>query len=168
MTDWKEFDFHKASMEITLSHLQNAINEISELEKKLDWFDGLTLLEQIEPVYGTSFIVLQNYINTSIYEHSRSLKKKIDYYQYGEKVQDSNLYKIELIIAIANYFKHRDDDQPLHAGTLHVFKMSRLKVGDDITESPILQALEGLAEDRQLNTLKSIVIGWRDKIWKEK
>jgi hypothetical protein len=168
MTDWKEIDFHKRSLSITLSSLQGAIDQVYLFHKENSWFDGMFLLEASEPIYGTAFIVMQNYINTSIYDCDDSLKYKHDRYKLGEQLEGKKLSYIELIIGIANYFKHRDDDRGLHNGTSKILTLLEFESSGDIEESPIFESLNLIDPQWKLASFESILLNWRELLWKNK
>jgi hypothetical protein len=114
---YKSIDFRISALNQIMVGLSNSIEDFEQKEKDNYWYDGLFLLEDIEPIYGLAFIALQNYINSSIYDFDNSLNRKLELYKKDFKVKNSSKSKIELIICLANYFKHRDDYKELHKGT---------------------------------------------------
>ena len=86
-------------------------------------------MEESEPIYGLAFIAFQNYINGSINDFADSLKEKESYYKLELNSVEGNRSKIELIIGLANYAKHKDEGTP-HKGTKDILDYFKLKYND--------------------------------------
>lgn len=73
---------------------------------------------------------------------------------------------IELIIGLANYLKHRDENE-LHKGTREILECFRLHFGNEISidNSPIFGGLTILSNDWNLFEILEIVKSWREKLW---
>lgn len=56
---WKSFDYRITSLMLILVLLENAIDLLFYKLKENDWYDGLFLMEEREPIYGLAFIALQ-------------------------------------------------------------------------------------------------------------
>ena len=98
---------------------QKQLNNIEEICKKngFDCWDNF-YADDTEHLLGTVFIVLQNYINSSISDLYPELIKLHCKYTLDKKVnKNSQTTRIELIIALANYYKHRDLPTKLHKFT---------------------------------------------------
>ena len=154
-THWNRFDSRIESLKQIISGLEISIEELHKNLNEIEWYDGLWLLEESEPIYGIAFISLQNYINSSIYDKCGSLEKKEKKYQIGEKIQKSNRTGIELIIGLANYYKHRDDNRDFHRGTIGILKDFKIKYDEtvDFVESPIFKGLDIFSSNWKLNEL---------------
>ncbi len=168
-THWKRHDFRLESLTLTINGLEKSILELEIKLKEIDWYDGFWFLEEVEPIIGISFIAFQNYINSSIYDRYESLEKQYEKYKLGKLIAKSRRTDIELIIGIANYFKHRDDYKELRIGTANILTDCNLQFDKetDITSSPIFKGLEYFTEKWELNNLIEIVKGWREKLWIE-
>jgi hypothetical protein len=166
-THWRRVDFRKESLYQTILGLNNSIDYLHKKTKDAHWYDGLWLLEESEPIFGIAFIAFQNYINSSIFDKEETLERKIALYKEDSTLDNYEQTKIELIIALANYFKHRDDDKELHRGTVEILKNFNLEYHNeiDITESPIFKGLDLLHEKWDLLEIFSFVIDWREKLW---
>ena len=110
---WKSFDYRITSLMLILEHLENAIDQLFYKLKENNWYDGLFLMEEREPIYGLAFIALQNYFNSSIYDRFETLDNRNVQYKTGNQILNTSVTEIELIIGLANYFKHRDDKRNL-------------------------------------------------------
>ena len=108
---------------------------------------------------------LQNYINSSIFDKDETLKFKTKRYKLGRKINNLQYNNIQLVVALGNYFKHRDDDQRLHQGTLKIVESFASLENTDISDSPILVGFKILAEDWKLDTVLVGVKTWRAKLW---
>ncbi len=108
-THWKRHDHRVESLTLTIEGLEKSIIELRKKIEEIYWYDALWFIEEVEPIIGLSFIAFQNYINSSIYDRFETLTNQYDKYNLGKPIAKTGRTDIELIIAIANYFKHRDD-----------------------------------------------------------
>jgi hypothetical protein len=159
---------------LEIESLQNTIlgleKSISVSRKKIDeieWYDGLWFLEDSEPIYGLAFIAIQNYINSSVYDRFESLDKQYLKYKIGNKIKGTGRTDIELIISLANYFKHRDHPQNLTGETPKILNDFNLQYDKtlDIANSPIFKGLEILTKDWNLDVVIKVAESWREKLW---
>lgn len=166
-THWKRVDFRIESLQVTIRGLENSISDLRNKIDKVDWYDGLWFIEESEPVYGLAFIALQNYINSSVFDRFESLEKQYLKYKLGDKVDKTGRTNIELIISIANYFKHRDHPSNLIGETPKILRDFNLQFDKDvdIENSPIFKGLELLSEIGDLETVINMVKNWREKLW---
>ncbi len=167
---WKRCDYRIESLNLTIQGLEKSILELDTKLEQIDWYDGIWFLEEVEPIVGLSFIALQNYINSSIYDRFETLENQYKKYKLGKLVTDSKRTEIELIVGIANYFKHRDDENDLRKGTSTILLDCGLKINKDIdiTESPIIKGLELLTNEWEISDLITIAENWREDLWIEK
>lgn len=166
-THYLRLDHRKEILEIVISGFQKSINELRNRIDQIDWYDGGWFVEEVEPILGLSYIAYQNYINSSIYERYGNLDNKPEYYKKGSKSIYGKRTEIELIIAIANYYKHRDDERPLHKSTDAVLKdlnLEYLKVKEP-EKLPIIKGTDILSDSKNLSDLTKIVTDWREFIW---
>ncbi len=172
-------DFRRKPLEIIVKALQNSISELNSQIHEISWYDGGWFVEEAEPILGMAYVAFQNYINSSIYdrfineediqlkiEKSTKINKTI-YYKKGN-ILTNDRTDIELICAIANYFKHRDDlDGAKHARIV----LTDLNLDfDDILEPenlPIIRGTEILSEKWDLLEITKIVTDWRESLWNE-
>lgn len=168
-THWKRQDFRIESLKITVQGLENSISELRNKIDKINWYDGLWLMEESEPIYGLIFIAIQNYINSSVFDRFDSLEKQYLKYKLGEKINNTDRTEIELIISIANYFKHRDHPSNLIGETPKILKDFNLQfdIDVDIENSPIFKGLEIFSKNGELEILIQAVENWREKLWTE-
>lgn len=164
MTDWRIVDYRKESLKQIIIGLKNSIELLEIKNKNHDWYDGLWLLEDSEPIYGLAFIAFQNYINGSIKDLYESTEHKINFYKIEGNHNNFSLSKIELIVALANYIKHKDEGK-LHTNTQKTLDAFNLKNNDEITESAIFDGLSVLSNTWDLFELLDIVTKWREKLF---
>ncbi|MFD1553165.1 hypothetical protein [Putridiphycobacter roseus] len=135
--------------------------------------------DDTEHLVGTAFIVLQNYINSSISDLYLKLSKLHLKYSTAKMVNNEcKTTRIELIIVLANYYKHRDLPTELHKHTTNplddlkiyykeIYNLEKnkyfYKIGSD---SPIFNGLSLLSIEWELNDLIEIVSEWREDLWK--
>jgi hypothetical protein len=159
-------DHRAVSLNITIKGLTETITFLKNQIDEIDWYDGDWFMEESEPIYGLAFIALQNYINGSIKDIADSLKEKETYYKLEQYLKEGNRSRIELIIGLANYAKHKDEGTP-HKGTKDILDHFNLNY-EDVTyldKSPIFQGLTLLNEDWDLLQVKTFVTDWRELLW---
>lgn len=147
------------------------------LEDNFDLWDQI-YADDTEHIVGTVFIVIQNYINSSISDLYPELSKLHLKYCYDKKINvSSDVTRIELIITLANYYKHRDLPTELHKYTVNPLEKLQIdykhfydlpnkkyfhKMGSD---SPIFEGLSILSESWEFMDLIEIVAEWRENLW---
>lgn len=149
-----------------ISGLKDAIETLKNQIEEINWYDGDWLMEESEPIYGLAFIAFQNYINESIKDFKGNLKGKQELYRLEYNTSKYSKSKIESIIALANYLKHKDEGIP-HKGTKKVLDCFDLNY-EDVTyldKSPIFQGLTILDENWNLLEIRAIVTDWRKLLW---
>lgn len=168
-TDYLKLDHRKEILEMIISGFENSIKELRQRIDQIHWYDGGWFVEEVEPIFGLACIAYQNYINSSIYDKFGTLDNKLDLYKKWNNLINNKRSEIELIIALANYYKHRDDERPLHNGTDTVLQDLELKHRDIIEPErlPILKGVDLLSESWSLNDITKIVTGWRESLWTE-
>ena len=158
---------------------QKQLNKITRLceDDSFDYWDTI-YADDTEHLVGTAFIVLQNYINSSISDLYPEMKKLHLKYSMGEKVQgNSKITKIELIITLANYYKHRDLPSELHKNTTRPLDDLNIEYKEiyDInnnnfhhrigSNSPVFNGFSMLSEKWDFNDLFQIIEEWRENLW---
>lgn len=63
---WKSFDYRITSLMLILEHLENAIDLLFYKLKENDWYDGLFLMEEREPLYMDWHLSHFNKINVNV------------------------------------------------------------------------------------------------------
>jgi len=166
LTHWRRVDYRVASLNIIIQGLNNSIEVLKEHIKEIHWYDGDWFLEESEPIYGLAFIAFQNYIYGSVKDVVDQTNEKINFYQLEPNVEGYSKSKIELIIGLANYAKHKDDGIP-HKGTKEILECFNLDYQDISYQdkSAIFQGLTILNKDWNLFEIKELVTNWREMIW---
>jgi hypothetical protein len=162
-----QIDFRIESLKLTLDGLSQSLKKLRSKHEESDCSDGIWLLEISEPIIGSAFISLQNYINSSIYDRFETLDKQYEKYKLGNYLNNTKRTDIELIIGLANYFKHRDDHGNLFRTTTKILSDVNLKFDKeiDITSSPIIRGFDLISKNWDLMILIKIVKQWRIKLW---
>jgi hypothetical protein len=164
MTHWREMDYRVESLTLIITGLENSIQTIVKKNKEFDWYDGIWMREESEPIYGLAFIAFQNYINGSINDLFDKPENKVQYYKKDNKYKDFESNQIELIIGLANYYKHKD--AKFHNGTAEILKSFNLDINSEnvVDNSPIFEGLELLNFEWNLFEIKKIVTDYRKKL----
>lgn len=160
MNNILQVDYHADSLKQIIIGLNNSINTLIKRNEDIPGYDGFWLLENSEPIFGMAFIAFQTYINSSINELLASINNRNAYYKLGSKHGSYNKSNIELIIGLANYFKHKDEVK-LHTGTKNILDAFNLDPSESIENSPIFEGLTILDKKWDLFKVYEIVINWR-------
>lgn len=167
LTDYKQFDFRISSLKMIISGLENSIYELKKKLNETEWYDAIWLLEESEPIFGFAFVAAQNYINSSIYDRFETLEKQYKVYKNGKIINSKGRTDIELIISLANYFKHRDHPKDLIGETYNILNDFNLQFGKDIdiSNSPIFKGLELFSKNWDLKEIIKAIEIWRCQLW---
>ena len=180
---------HILRIDARLAPLKSIISpfqkQLFELKEKVQ-MDGSNSWDQIyaddfENIVGIVFIALQNYINSSINDLYPKLEKLHLKYTIDEQIFKSNTTRIELIISIANFYKHRDLPSELKEHTTKHFKNLNIDYKYKIivnekdefwfhksgSSSPVYKGFSLLSEKWDFNDLIEIVRCWRENLWRE-
>lgn len=179
MTHYLRHDTRIETIKNIIAPFQTQFDNVKELCRKddFDYWDQI-YADDTEHLVGTVFIVLQNYINSSISDLYPELPKLHSKYSSDKKINEStNVTRIELIIALANYYKHRDLPTEIHKYTTNPLENLHIeykhfygltnneyfhKMG---SESPIFEGLSILSENWVFKDLIEIVTEWRENLW---
>ena len=118
-----EFDMRINKLTRIVNVHQQLIEEYEGRMQLEPWYDGDHFCQDAEEIFGLTLITFQNYINSSIYERKvggKPFDTTIDFYEIGQKINNSSVTNIQLIIAISNYYKHRDHIKSLHQHTTEI------------------------------------------------
>lgn len=157
---------------------QLQLNEIIEFIKvEGDEYWDMVFADEFEHYVGTVFIILQNYINSSISDLYPDLIKLHSKYSIEPMIENTNTSKIQLIISIANYYKHRDLPSDLHTFTSKVFDIlsidyKRFYVSKNVeyfhergSNSPVFTGLTILSDSWNFDDVLKEISIWREKMW---
>ena len=167
-THYLQVDYRSEILNLIISAFQRTTDELEQRMEDIYWYDGGWYLEDLEPVLGLAFIAYQNYINSSIYDRCASLEKKNEIYKKFSQKVNGKRTEIEVIIAIANYYKHRDDANDIHSGTSRVLNDVNLLYSKSIIEPEKRSIIEGtmlLCNDCNLSEITKKVTDWRKQLW---
>lgn len=168
-THYLRNDHRAVSLNMTIKGLTETIEILKKQINEVHWYDGDWFLEESEPVFGLAFIAFQNYINGSIKDFSESLKEKEAYYKLERNPNNNTKSKIELIIGLANYIKHKEEGVP-HKGTKAILDYFNLDYENvtSLDNSPVFQGLTLLNEDWDLFKIEDYITEWREFLWSRK
>ncbi|MBK7174823.1 MAG: hypothetical protein IPH84_16685, partial [Bacteroidales bacterium] len=146
--------------------LTNSIDLLRNKKQDISWYDSTWFLEDLEPILGISLIALQNYINGSIKDFSDTTNNKTRFFKFSPTINGFEKSGIELIIGLANFYKHKEDTE-IHSITKLTLESFELEINKDyeIENSPIIKGILLLDKDQDLNNIIKLVKSWRDNLW---
>lgn len=158
---YKEADYRSTPLGILCTASTNAVEEL--INFSIDGImDGLTAMEYAEYVHGALLVACQAYaIGTvrDVNEIQDSNYKKIELYKYKETNSQEYSY-IELINALANYFKHNEEwsSWPDNETT----RVLRYYGIDENTEFPLYIGIKVIiGESNDFRGLCTVLEDWR-------
>ncbi len=168
---WFEPDERLRGLEAMFEGFSTALNSFVEKGENCRNYYADFYFDETELIYGVVLLSLQNYINKSCVDFLEIDLLKCDKTSqlYGKcsKIVCGDITQIQLIISLANYFKHRDENNKLHKQTEECFrKVDILRFsskGDERYEdSLITEGLLLLIDDiRDIRGLLEIVKNWK-------
>lgn len=165
------YDSHRSvGLDLIINGLYETVETLYDQVLEGEYYDGVWFSEESEPIIGLAFIAFQNYINGSIYDYSKGYdihgkeKNREAYYKIEENRINDKRSKIELIIGLANYSKHKDEKN-LHRGTENILKDFGLIQEGITNDYLILEGLNLLNEESDLIEVKEFVKDWREYLW---
>lgn len=171
---WFEPDERILGLEAMFKGFSSALKVFTEKGERCSGYYADFYFEETELIYGVVLLSLQNYINKTCVDFLEEdvLKnyKASQLYNKGSKIVCGDITQIQLIIALANYFKHRDDKNELRTLTEECFRKVNIlrfsKKGDERYEDTlIIEGLLLLIKDiRDVSDLLQIVKDWRKNI----
>lgn len=176
---WLENDFRYSSLELLFKKYEEILDHYKE-----NCFHDL-YWDETYLIYGIILVSLQNYINQNCTDfmdsNMLSKDKKSSYYKIHSKEIANGTTQIQLIIHLANYFKHRDDNTTLHKHTLECLKNVEL-IDESLSKETELEnrkemrfdddiVVEGISKisslEYPMQNLLDVVEKWREGIWKQ-
>lgn len=147
---WFEPDERYEGLEALFDGYNIALKKFRNKYQECDWYDVGFYREETDLIYGIALISLQNYINKWCVDFLESkifgYERAYQYYDRDSKIVKNGVTQIRLIIELANYFKHRDDDGNLQHHTFQVLDNVNIlnisKSGDERYEDELL--IEGI------------------------
>lgn len=159
--------FRRNYLERVLKKMQELIDSFIEMNESTPWYDGIFLLEDSEETLGFAFVACQTFIAGTIADTSGKEARLIEDKDKKRAMKNAPLFKnqrtkIELINAVANYFKHKDEGPPF-GKTKEILDSYHLLD----REFPINGAFELLAEDFKIHSLATFLYEWSNHLFNE-
>jgi hypothetical protein len=157
-----QMDFRIKVLENIITGLTKSMKLLEDKNKTIQEFDGLSLAEEIEPVIGLSFVAFQNYITGTISDlkkysidpKAKTIRKHQFYLEDKVKIENK-LTSVELIVWLANYYKHKDEEiNQLTKDNLNKYNL----LNEDL---PVNEGLTLLSKNWDLYEVTEYVVGWR-------
>jgi hypothetical protein len=165
LTDWMTL-FRKEYLSRVLDKLQELLDSHEEMCQTAGWYDGDFLLEDREETLGFVFVACQVFITGCIADSLGRIDKPAISPDVKARIMKNapqfkrQRTKIELINAVANYYKHKDEGET-SGSTKKILDGYNLLNKD----FPINEALTLITVDDKLETLKEYLLNWRDHLF---
>ena len=145
-----EPDFRYEGLEAMFEGYKNALQIFKNKYDENNWYDVDFYREETDLIYGVVLISLQNYINKWCADFLEAglfgYTNAYQYYDRESKNVIDGITQVRLIVELANYFKHRDDNRKLQSHTSQTLEKVHLlqiaKNGNERYEDDLL--IEGL------------------------
>jgi hypothetical protein len=145
-----------------------------------EWYDRLHACDDAEPLLGLGFVAFQTYalgtvedLNRIRADHAKPKMDKHDCYSCDPITFKEGVTRIQLISAIANYFKHHDEwsrwpTSKKDKGFHDTQTLARVEIKQE-TEHPCVEATKLLCGTSwKMIVLRQIVQEWRAHLIKHK
>jgi hypothetical protein len=112
----QDIDFRIDPLYVVIVGIDAGLRSIRRRLAKEDSFDGLSALEYVEPLLGLGFVAAQTYALGTVSDlnkirevHGKTPLNKHECYKCDPIALEGEVKRMEVIHAIANYFKHQDE-----------------------------------------------------------
>jgi len=182
---WLETYNRDGGLEKLFIGFNNALRFYRNRMDEESWYDMGFYWEDTDLIYGVMYVSLQNYINQCCYDFLDAnlfgcIEKHEYYLRNSTFIDGSNVTQIQLIIDLANHFKHRDDppkyrrsnkkndddyrnERYKQIGLNYSIKETYERFEDRI----LIDGLEKLSEDMEISVLFQIAKDWRKDLWSD-
>lgn len=171
---WFEPDHRYEGLEALFDGYKIALEKFKKKYDECGWYDADFYREETDLIYGVVLVSLQNYINKWCVDFLESnifgYTKAYQYYDRESAIVNNGITQIRLIVELANYFKHRDDEGNLQRHTSQVLEevnlLKKSKRGEERYEDELLISGLFLLTDNliDLSKLMMIVKSWFNDI----
>jgi len=161
-------------LEVMFKAFNKALKVFVNKGEKYSGYYADFYFDETELIYGVILLSLQNYINKSCADFLEvellQCKEAFQLYAKGSKAVICEVTQIQLIIALANYFKHKEGKAKLKKHTIEPLRKADLlkfseKVDSECEDTLIIEGLFLLIKDiRDVSGLLQIVKEWRKNI----
>jgi hypothetical protein len=111
-----EVDFGTGVLEHVVVGIDAGLASIEAQIGDPEWYDGVHACDDAEPLLGLGFVAFQTYavravadLNRIRARHRKPKKNKLDCYSCDPVTLRGRVTRIQLVHAVANYFKHHDE-----------------------------------------------------------
>jgi len=176
MTSIYEIDWRLNSTERILANLGNAITDlVQELDELDEQYQIDDTLELIENCLGIAFVIAQHYIIGTVSDANRIIKshniltKESLLRMCDDRISSSEITRMELCDAMANYYKHHEEwgkwaEAGRHQRTVSVLNSAGIKEKDIFPCGEAFALLWPGARESNLNPFVQLITSWRARV----
>jgi hypothetical protein len=173
---WTDFDWRFSSTKRILEALSDALKEVEQGAGEAQESHEIDeILELTEGLLGIAFTTAQTYICGTVSDVNRLLKplkpvtKEQLLKEYGDQLPASEITKLELCNAAANYFKHHDEwadwsEMGRHQKTVALLQTVGITETDSFPCRKAANILWSNDEGSNLEPLLRMISDWRGSV----
>jgi hypothetical protein len=158
--------FRENYLNRVLYKLQELLDDHEAMYMNEEWYDGIFLNEDCEETLGFVFVACQVFITGTIADASgKGRNTEIDFKDKERLMKDAPRFlnqrsKVELINAVANYYKHKDEGIPKG-------ETKRILDAYDLLSKEFLinEAFTLITGESKLESLSSFLFSWRNHVF---
>lgn len=146
-----------------LGKLQDLLDDHIAMCDQYEWYEENFLAEDSDETLGFAFVACQVFISGTVGDVIG--KDKFSFKEKEKVLKNAPLFKgfrtkIELINAVANYYKHKDESE-ISGETLKIMNGFNLLKED----YPFAVALELIIGNQRITDLADYLFGWRNHVF---
>jgi hypothetical protein len=166
----EEIDWRIGPLQDVMAGVEAGLERIRGRLEEESWYDGLHALDDSEPLLGVAFVAAQIYIEGTVGDiwrlrnndtpiGDRESKRLLAKWLPRGKAVVPGIARVQLIHAVANYYKHHESAHGLRPRVLHTLKVAGIAAN---ATHPCARAADILCgEGWRLRALCEIVREWR-------
>lgn len=173
---WSELDWRFSTTRRILHALSDALKDVErEWPEAQESYELDEILEHTESLIGIGFVAVQTYIAGTVSDANRivgsgnKLTKERLLQEHSDKLPTSEITKMQLCDAIANYFKHHDEwvswsATGRHQKTVSILRAANIDEADDFPCRKAADILWSNNDGSDLEPLLDLVSAWRKAV----
>jgi hypothetical protein len=171
-----EVDWYIDPLRDVILGIEHGLTQVHARPDEVDWFDGNFVMDHSEWLLGVAFVGTQAYVESAVgdvwrYLHgkrcaegeaSKEFRKQC--FACDTELKPAGVTRIELINAVANYYKHHSGPKALREDTVETLRKAGVNL-EDAYAYPCARVAELLCgSELHVRALCDIVKAWRVRV----